>query len=228
MPEEIKTYTQAEADAALASGEIQPDLAEPGYKRDEQLAERKDALEEAAETRADQMETHAINPKAFEKDREIQHGIENDGLEVEDAQSGYMYKWENYVNANGNAVRLAQREGWEVVQGDMPESPSLRAVDGSRRLGDVLLMRMRMDHHLVMELRRKQRRLTKLYGAEQALHKMQEQHPELFPDIDTSQRPSHNLRRSTVRRAAKRVAADALGRRLKEGTLPGVPIPGQR
>lgn len=217
-----------EAEAAIASGDIGFDLEPPGYKRDEQLAQRKDDLEQQAEEVSNEMEHFAVDPKALEKDREIQDFIAKDALDVEDPQPGYVYKWVPYVHSHGNAVFAAKAQGWEVVEGNMPESLSLRAVDGSRRVGDVLLMRIRMDYHLKLQMLEDKKRLTRMYGAEAALYEIQRKYPELFPDVDTELQPSPQLRSTTTRRAARRVAAQAVGNRMKQGTIPGIPIPGQR
>lgn len=117
-----------------------------GHARKETLAKRKDQLEEKADQMAGQVETGPINPKAFEVDRELAGRF--DELQVVNADPGYAYKWVQIdypSNSRGKMARMETIQGWEVVTGDMPEAPDLKQADGTRRLGDVILMRMRRD-----------------------------------------------------------------------------------
>src|SRR5579872_6467381 len=116
-----------------------------GHARRETLKQRKDNLEQIGEETFKSAEVEAANPDAYAIDRELASHF--DELTVSEAHPGYVYIWVNYdtpTNMRGKMVRekLAQR-GWEIVTGDDPEARELRDVTGNRRLGDVILMRIK-------------------------------------------------------------------------------------
>ena len=205
-----------------------PDLPPAGYQREEVLAERTDTLAEKAETTApDTVGLSPDNP-AFdpEQNREIQADLTKGFLEVENKKPGYVYKWV-YFGLNGQKVWESKSQGWEVVSSNDPESRHLIKEDGSRRVGDVLLMRMRMDFHILYEQREEKKRLTRELSVESELAEIVGKHPDAFTlhSEQTGGNPHMDAMRS---RAARQTSFNALGNKLKSGTVPGLPKPGQK
>jgi hypothetical protein len=102
MTEEIKIINADEAEQA------DPGLEDAGWKRDEQLAERQDNLEQAAEEATEEREIYAFDPAKFKPDNEILQYM--DELEVIDKQPGWAYLW-CYEGQNSRFVTMAMRLG---------------------------------------------------------------------------------------------------------------------
>jgi hypothetical protein len=138
-----------------------------GHARNEELRQRADKLIEKAERLHAEQGGGAIDPAALEIDPEI--AAHFDELHVSEALPEYLYLWENFVSHNGYAIRsrLAIRvklpnvsymtPAWEIVKGDMPEAEELRQVDGTRKLGDAMLMRCRRDVYRIIQRARRRR-----------------------------------------------------------------------
>ena len=121
-----------------------------GHARDEVLKKRQDQLEEKAETQAAQLQTGTIDPDVLKAERELLNSM--DSTMVTNADPAYHYTWVNFQSYHGWAVKakLAFR-GWEVVNGSMPEASECKQVDGTRKLGDVLLMRISIDRFNILQ-----------------------------------------------------------------------------
>jgi len=152
-------------DKASDAEKVDPQLEPAGYKRDEQLAKRKDELEEAMETSTP--EAYAMGD--IPEDREIMHDVVSGYTRVTNKQPGYEYAWTyDPVSDPSNIARMGIAErfmrGYEFVQGDMPEAQELKnsTPDGRRRVGDVTLMRCKREvfekwrKHDEAELKRKE------------------------------------------------------------------------
>lgn len=120
-----------------------------GHARNEELKRRTDRLEEQAAHELQNVES--IDPTAMEIERELA-GHFNE-LEVQNADPAFVYKWVNFVSNNGIALRQATAppERWEIVTGTMKEAEDLKAIDGTRKLGDVLLLRMPRKRYEILE-----------------------------------------------------------------------------
>lgn len=121
-----------------------------GAARKEELKRRSDQLEEAV---AAMPEGGVIDPAKLEVESELAQHF--DELNVTNANPAYHYCWVNMDYPSGSKglmarKKLAQR-GWEMVNGDMPEAMELRQPDGTRRLGDVVLMRITKERHALLE-----------------------------------------------------------------------------
>lgn len=120
-----------------------------GDEQREALKKRKDKLEQKAEELSEQAEFYSFDPSKLEMDNEIAQHF--NALEVTDKVPGYKYVWVNYMSVHGRGVthklskRVKGQPVWEVVRNEMPECKELEAVDGTRRIGDVLLMRGRIE-----------------------------------------------------------------------------------
>src|ERR1700752_2160460 len=135
---------------------IEPDLPPAGYARDEELARRTDTLEEAAEALAEERQTEAIDPSKLEVESELAQHF--DELSVSGQLPEYHYVWVNF-GFYMRFVKQKQAQGYEVVQGDMPEAMELKGMlaDTTRRLGDCILMRVRKDRFVLQERARRER-----------------------------------------------------------------------
>lgn len=215
-------FSQSEIDAALQSGQLAPNLPPAGYKRDEVLAERKDALEQQAEIRAEGRGT--INPKVFEEDREIQHAVRRGFLDV-DVGPIYIIKWVNYVSQHGHAVWEAKAEGWSVVTASMVKDVDRDLVreDGSLRVGDTICMCMRKDDHMLMERQRAERQSRIQHGFVGELHDIAKGNEHAFKILDGIENQNPHWQ-TMEKRAAARTALRTLGGKMKTGPVPGIPI----
>ena len=103
---------------------LDPGLPEAGWQRQEELAKRKDSLQQAAEEVSDEREVHSFDPAKLEPILEILQNI--DELAVENPQPGMTYFW-CYEGGNGRFITIAQRLGWEVVKtADPGQSHNIR------------------------------------------------------------------------------------------------------
>lgn len=202
-----------------------------GDARDETLDKRKDALQQKAEELAEKQEVFALDPDALEVDREIRHILDMDGLEVSKADPNYVYSW-TYFGGTGQDVWKKKRLGWEVVSGDMKEAQEHEAaVDGLRKIGDVLLMRLHRDRFAELEARDELIRQRQQFGVEAELRGLGDKYREHGFVVHTNLEKV-NLRGKpilgTMEKAARREALKQTDRKLREGTVPGLRKPGSR
>ena len=132
-------------------------LPPPGAARKEELAKRKDALEEEAEKRGEDM--GVIDPSKLEKDEAVLHELHKSGgpdtFEVTQARSGYHYRWVSF-RKSGLYVKAAKYHGWELVSGNMPEAIEHLHVSGARVIADDVVL-MRIPNKQWVELQEKKR-----------------------------------------------------------------------
>lgn len=119
-------------------------LPPPGAARKEVLAQRKDALEEAAETEGANMGT--IDPEKLQPDRDVLHELYKtpgfSHFDVSERQPGYEYYWAS-MKKGGLQIKAMKYHGWELVSGSMPEATEHQHVSGARVIADdVALMRI--------------------------------------------------------------------------------------
>ena len=228
-------FTEEELNQGVTDGTIQPNLPPAGYKREEELAIREDNLQEKAETINPNKE--AVNPAAFKPDREIQGMIRKDFLSIGVDHPLYKTKWVNYVNMHGTKVWEAKADGWVVSTiVDFPEATHLNKEDNTIRIGDVMLMHLRMDEYVLLMDREKTKRLRQQYGVEAEIHEIAAKHPSIFPNVHTESSgglpdkiqkrvESRALNAAAIRKAAQSTARHTLGNKLAQGgSIPGVPI----
>lgn len=127
----------------------------PGDARREAAAQATDDLAEQAEARG--VDGGAINPKAFRVENELAQHFNI--LEVTNQDPAYRYAWV-YLGQHGLQIKMKLADGWEVVQGDMEEAVELKGIgtDTTRKLGDVMLMRCRVDRFVANWRREKVKR----------------------------------------------------------------------
>jgi hypothetical protein len=216
------SYTPQELENAIRSGEIDPNLPPAGHKRNEVLAERKDNLEEAAETVSADM--GSIPQSVFEEDRDLQRDIRKGFLDL-DIGDQYVVKWVNFVSQHSHAVWAAKSEGWKVVNSAMLKAVDHDLVreDNTIRVGDVIAMYIRKDHHLQIEMTRRKKQIAVQYGAEAELNHLAGKHPNALK-VHSDLTGGNKYQDQIQRRAARRTAMQHIGNKMKSGTVPGVPL----
>ena len=120
------------------------ELPPAGDEQRDELKRRADDLAERAETIG--LDGGRVDPSAFRVENELaQHFNE---LDVNDADPAYAYCWVQAGYA-GRFIKMKLTEGWEVVQGDMPEASELRGMGAdtdrkSTRLNSSHIQKSRM------------------------------------------------------------------------------------
>ena len=209
----------------MIPGKTQTTLPPAGDARREVLAERQDALDEQLEGVGD--DVGRIDPKALEVENELAQRFNE--LEVSNRDSGYMYGWV-YSGQQGRMIRLKITEGWEVVQGDMREAEEMKGIgtDTTRRLGDVILMRIRKDRYVLLQRREAEKRVRQQEGVTSTLEEMGESLGKrgVVVHTDLKSMNPQMLKRMQNRAAARKIATGRVDQYIREGRMPGTPAPG--
>lgn len=241
-------------DAATAVADTAT-LPPPGDARRDELKARHAKLMAEAEQLQKDLGIESVDPKALRIDNEIARFAApgRDGSEIENPQPGFVYCWEqaDIRNVGGGLwVTAAKSKGWQVVDGSMPEEPNRRHVDGTRRWGDTILMRIRTERFVALEMADRRRRLAIKEGVSVGMLEDAERRgmakvwdandPNLPAHIaaalPTAQRAGAEAARatmvSTMRQArptrgmhAAELAEKRFTNALKTGTVPGMPAP---
>ena len=203
-----------------------PPLAGPGYQRDEQLKERLDQLEETAQTLNDTAGVDAIAPEVMLADEELQQLLAKDGSEVSNARPGYAYMWvciEYPTTARGINVLSLQAVGWQVVKGDDVEAEEYRTADGTRKLGDAILLRIEARRKQLLDYRIDQLNMKREGATADALKERAAQFGINIVDF-ASMTPEQQkrLERRAQQEFSKQAATSRLATDLRHGTVPGV------
>lgn len=225
MTEDIKIINADQAD------QIEPDLPEAGWERDEELARRKDKLEQAAEEASAQHERYAFDPKKIEPEWEILQHM--DELTVEPKVEGYDYVW-CYEGLGGREITKKSRLGWVVVQSEMPECPSLKDARGYRKIGDVILMRIPHDKFVKLKQYSEYKRLMQQKGVGAALREMGDKYRSKgfivhndARDVSMGGRGGKSVMDVMEGKArhtgARRTAMKGVDSMLRRGDVPGLP-----
>jgi hypothetical protein len=205
-----------------------------GDARREELKQRTDTLEEQAEVKY--ADVGAINPEVLKPDREIRDHIRKSHLEVGTRHPYLKVKWV-YCGSQYSMVWSAKDDGWQTatVQ-DFPEAADLVREDGTIRIGDVLLMSIRIDIYQQIMEREKKKRLRQQFGVEAEIHDLAartnaKEGKQVFTNIQTpeftgvNEKTLQGMEAGAARQShARHTAAAHLGNKMKTGTLPGVPI----
>lgn len=195
-----------------------------GHAQRETLKQRADVIEEQAATQFAGVES--VDPDRLEIERELaQHFNE---LDVTNADPNYVYRWINFSSNGGISLRraIAPPERWEVVTGDMSEAVELKAVDGTRKLGDVLLVRMTRKRYEILEKVREDQARRQQGGHESNLREMGRRHPKAIKVYGNENMPPEVNKRLThpsqsainAMRGAEAAATEFDGA-LREGSL---------
>ena len=204
-----------------------PSVFPPGYRRDEQMAERADNLAEQADQMNAKAQIGVIDPSTFVPDPEIRHAISMDALHVSNKQPDYEYKWVRDTNSvNGGPSQAVLKEisrsilvngkvypTWEVVRGDMPEASERKNVLGARQVGDVVLLRCHKNAFAVIQQQELQKRINQDESVAAGLEDKALQ----------AGAPIHNYTQAQAANLAKQ----QFNGMLKSGTIPGMPASGR-
>lgn len=208
------------------ANKVKPDLPEAGYKRDEELARRKDELDEALETQTG--EQHTIDVHDLEPDRELQHLIrERNALAVSNQDPAFVYCWV-YFGLNGQMVWQKKAQGWQVVQGNMKEGIEFKAEDSTRRVGDTLLMRMRRDYYAKLEMEQKKVAQRQAKGISAELEELGMKYGRtgirVHTDPNAQLASGRPMMKTVGERAARQTALKTVDKHLRTGTVPGMEV----
>ena len=178
----------------------------------------------------EQVEGGAISSKALKVENELAQYFNL--LDVSNQDPNFRYTWV-YLGQHGLQIKMKLADGWEVVQGDMPEAVELKGMgaDTTRKLGDVMLMRCRADRWLLLQRREKRKREahSEAVGAqfEEILRPYKRYGATAIVDgRDVMTGEMIDAKRLDMMH--KRSMAAAVGNRmvdqaLRKGTMPGVP-----
>jgi hypothetical protein len=200
------------------------DLPAPGYKRDDVLARRKDELEQRAE---EGPEVYGIDPAKIEPDREILYrSIDQQMIHVSNRDPNYKYAWV-YYGQNGQMIWAKRALGWMPVTGPDPECEEYKEADGTRRIGDTMLMKIPKERYLELEEMNEKRRNEQYLGIKARLHELSEKSGiKVYDDLSEVTIGGRDLESVMERKAAQReVAMQHIDKKLRDGDVPGIPSP---
>lgn len=214
------------------------ELPPPGDERREELIRRTDALQEAGEKLANEQELYNIDPNApaMQPDRELMDLFDPSTmsmLTVSNPQPGWRYSWANAVNQSGLQVMMKKYEGWQVVSGTDKEAIEHKGADGTRRVADVLLLKLPEAQYKRLAERDAIRRDRQQKGVAAELealgHKYRDKGITVHtPNTGTSQHGFVKTEQTNDPRRA--MVVQEAGRQLGEMSktqIPGVPLPGK-
>lgn len=174
-------------------------------------------------------ERFAIGERARRPIREIR--VAADSLKVTRKQDGYRYYWARYVSANSinqvdemTGITVETPDGpmptWEVVKDKMPEAQERRAADGTRRLGDVMLLRCKLDVFEALQDYEALKRERQIMSVEQPLRAFAQATGHQIGVIGVDlQAPG--VRRGLKHGMAQQIAGRQFNEHLRRGTVPG-------
>lgn len=203
-----------------------PTLPPPGYKRDEEMARRDDALAEAADELSSSLEVEAIDPEKLRVENEIAQHFDpaTTMLNVSNIDEAFMYCWV-YSGMHGLMVTQKQIEGWVVVQGDDDEALEHKGIgaDTTRRVGDTLLMKIPKDRFLVLEKRRREQ-ANRFNQQQTSLSEKAENLARKFniPIYNADEVDARTLKRMMNTAQARKTAGKNVDKLIRQGRMPGV------
>lgn len=174
---------------------------------------QKERLEKAAEEANKESGIETMDPNALEEDREILNQLNL--LDVTNKQRGYVYKWV-YYGLNGQSVWRMKALGWKVVTGNMKEAAEQKEADGTRRIGDVLLMRIPQKQADLIDKKMEERRLKQQFGVESTLVELGAKHSRKGIKVHTGKAGVE------ISQGAHNVASKSRDKMLREGNVPGL------
>lgn len=223
----------------------EPTLPPAGFQRDEELLKRTDELEEKGEHLANALEMgeipHDHDALRPDRNREIQQHIRKDHLAIGANHPYLKTKWVDWKHQDGKQVWDAKFDGWQIATvKEFPEAADLRREDNTIRVGDVLLMCIRMDEYYKLQEREKEKRFKQQFGVEARIHELAEatnrrRGIRVFAGVATPElgvtgtlSPTGQAKAAQFEMARKeavgREAFRALGNRMKQGPINGLPL----
>ncbi len=205
-------------------------LPDAGHSRDEELLRRTDTLEQKADELEAKLEITKMDSKNFEPDREILKHYKDGDLPVSNKDDNYVYCWvyrDPYNRLGGRQVMQKKVQGWEVISGDMKESYENRDVNGYRIVGDVLLMRIRLDRYMKIIKERDENNVRRREGITSNLEEkaMEARRRGMGVTVHTKVSDSELKRLGNVAQA-QQIAKTQTDEWLRSDKgMPGVPVP---
>lgn len=217
-----------------------------GYKRNEELLKRTDALEaQIAKNAEDESALESIDESKLRQiDNEIADNIGHDGkVHISNMQAGYRYCFATHVqdyqgNARSNVRKMhadMRAAGWEYVTGNHPEAKELRGNDCTsgttlRGWGDTVLMRITEQHALEAEAKA-QRKADRAGAVEEQIVALGYKHGVVANgfagDIPNDPRMQHAFRGMGGPQRFVMQSNFTEGD-IRRGSIPGIPVSGAR
>lgn len=199
-----------------------------GYKRTDQRLRRKDQLEQQAEEQAAESGIEAINPDALLPDDELQQLLEGfDGSQITNADPNYVYMWvcvEFPASARGLAVLTHTSQGWEVVKGDSLEAVEYRQPDGTRKLGDSILLRITRRRKAALDYRVAALNAKREGQSQEELQAIAARYGiQVVPFDQMSPERQAFIERRAQAAFSQQAAMQKFAENARTGTIPGVP-----
>lgn len=213
--------------AAYDSAMRPSDLPPPGDARREHLSRVKDDLDKRIDAAP---ERYRIDPAAIAPDREILHrSIDQQMVHVTNRQPGYVYSWV-YYGQNSHMVWAKRALGWHVVSGSDPECREHVEADGTRKIGDTLLMRIPESRYAELKAREDRARTAQQSGIGSRLYELGERARsyglKVHTDLANVKVGPHSLMDVVSKRsAAHQTALGHVDKMLRDGTVPTMPAP---
>lgn len=230
MSTKKKPMKAQEVEEALSNGTIKPDLPPPGYKRDNVLAERKDALEQEMQEFSDHMQVAAIDPSALEPDRDIQRAIYKDRFWL-DIGDEWQVCYRDWVHNEGSQAWLARIDGWvPVTKAMLPKHEHFKCrEDGTVRIGDVMAFCMPKEKFKEVEYKRHQAALRAQFGLEAEAISLADKYAgklKLHSDSLGGNPYADVARKGAEQKTAfaARTALKHVGNKMKDGLVNGIPL----
>jgi hypothetical protein len=107
---------------------------------------------------------------------------------------------------------MAKALGWEIVSGPRdvaPEAWDHREVDGTRRVGDVILMRIRKERYHSLQAAERRKNLARQEGIDVAVLEAAEKAGIIAHDLTSSATPQHIRRMAEAQVESARAARAA-------------------
>lgn len=196
------------------------ELPPAGDERREVLKAREDSLQEQAEALASEREVYALDPNKMEIENELAQYF--DELQVNDADPNYAYCWVQ-TGGSGRHVQRKLYMGWEVVKGNDPEAAALKGTDTTRRLGDVLLMKIHKDRKKVIDMREDYKKSQQELGVAGALEELQDKYAKYGARIHVaSGAMAQQVGRMGNQALAQQQATRQMDQWIRQGRMPGM------
>lgn len=206
-----------------------------GHKRKAALSRVRDEQEEDL----DGKEVAARALKDIKIDGEIVSNF-NSG-HVSNANPAFEYKWARYVKPFGGVapvdydLTLTLRTTshgvlrvWEKVNGAMVEAMEHREVDGTRKVGDTMLIRCRKDIYALLRRWEEEKVQARTQSPANALQTLGDRTgiPVRVQDIAVSKRGYEDpaMQRALKHAAANEIANRQLDQKIREGRVDGLEI----
>lgn len=237
---------------AIAEAAAPPEKPKRGRPRKHNLPPAGDAQRDELKRREDQLHARAekeipqggaIRSDVLKEDREVLSEIYDfngyNQLQVKGALPDYVYKWVKIATANSPTDMVAQEQVfavidadgnrvpcWEVVCGSMPEASDCKDATGVRRIVDVILMRCRKDRYEALMRYQAEQHARQVAGVNATALEMGERlrgRGITVSEIGTTPQDWVKTRQEGMRH----LAMQGLGNQIREGTVPGLPVPGR-